>query len=89
MQPLLDLTASRLVKSLVDHKPKIGSNQSLCLISKRGCAGASGQSYYEQNFQYENADDSSVFMSSMVPTQVTILSSTTSQTRRKHADTPM
>jgi hypothetical protein len=70
LQPLLDLTANRLIQSLAVDGQESEKKQHLCLMSKWGCDGASGQSNYKQKFvsgDSEAADDSSVFMVSMVP----------------------
>lgn len=65
LQALLDITAQRLVDTI--QTPLTESTQKLCLISKYGFDGASSQSNYKQKFADPNADDSSIFISSLVP----------------------
>lgn len=65
LQALLDITAQRLVDTLPTDS--IESTRNLCLISKYGFDGASSQSNYKQKFSDPNADDSSIFISSLVP----------------------
>lgn len=71
LQALLDHTSGRIVQIC---EPNVISNQSepnFKLISKWGMDGASGQSIYKQVFQgKDSSDDSSIFMTSMVPLQL-------------------
>lgn len=70
LQALLDHTSKRILQSLSDEEIlKLPSN--LTLLSKYGCDGASGQSRYKQSFKVDgDADDSKVFMSSLVPLRI-------------------
>lgn len=68
LQALLDLTAKRILN--IENVPFDPSNRSdLKLISKWGFDGSSSQSNYKQRQQtfMANFDDSSVFMTSLVP----------------------
>lgn len=68
LQALLDITAQRLLDTLPEHFTEpIESTRQLCLISKYGFDGASSQSQYKQKFTDPNADDSSIFITSLVP----------------------
>lgn len=79
LQSLLDQTVRRLllVPDIKDNIVTAPEALMLVLESKWGCDGSSGQSVYKQNFLNPNLTDESVFMSSLVPIQLTdILDST-------------
>lgn len=79
LQSILDLTAKRLIQTLT--LPSSQQNAKLRLISKWGFDGASSQSQYKQKFvdygsvesgtvetgTFEPGDDSSIFLTSLVP----------------------
>lgn len=65
LQAILDLTTKRLVETFPNQFAL--QTQKLRLISKWGFDGASGQSSYKQKFQDPNADDSSIFITTLVP----------------------
>lgn len=65
LQAILDLTAKRLVETFPTQFAQ--STQKLCLVTKWGFDGASGQSSYKQKFEDTNADDSCIFITSLVP----------------------
>lgn len=69
MQDLLDHTAERVIevqKDVISTLPK-ELLKDMHLISKWGFDGSSGHSSYKQRFSDPNLDDSSVFISSLVP----------------------
>lgn len=66
LQALLDITVTRILQSLSDNL----QNKQLQLISKWGFDGASNQSRYKQKMEGEQ-DDSSIFMTSLVPLKLT------------------
>lgn len=66
LQGLLDLTVRRILESF----PNKIQDQQLTLISKWGFDGASNQSRYKQKIDSEQ-DDSSIFMTSLVPLKLT------------------
>lgn len=72
LQALLDHTSRRLLESFsVDEIMKLPTN--LTLLTKYGCDGASGQGRYKQSIKAlteNSADDSKVFMSSLVPVRM-------------------
>lgn len=65
LQAILDLTTQRLVATFPNQF--LLEVQQLRLISKWGFDGASDQSSYKQKFQDPNADDSSIFLTTLVP----------------------
>jgi hypothetical protein len=65
LQALLDLTVKRILQ--VVGAPVDSSTDGLKLISKWGFDGASSQSTYKQKSEDTDFNDSSVFMSSLVP----------------------
>lgn len=65
LQAILDLTTKRLVETFPSQF--LQQVQKLRLISKWGFDGASAQSSYKQKFQDPNADDSSIFLTTLVP----------------------
>lgn len=67
LQALLDLTVQRLIDTLPIQLKEQNTAKKLCLISKYGFDGASSQSNYKQKFTEPDADDSSIFISSIVP----------------------
>ena len=66
LQAILDLTVDRILKTCQDiNFEEVGN---LTLICKWGFDGASGQSLYNQSFEYDKAiTDSNIFISSFVP----------------------
>lgn len=66
LQALLDITVKRILQSLSGNV----ENKQLKLISKWGFDGASNQSRYKQKMDGEH-DDSSIFMTSLVPLKLT------------------
>lgn len=70
LQQLLDHTARRLIQSIEEvvktHVAVIDFDK-LCLISKWGFDGSSGHSSYKQAFHGTGEDDSSVFITCLVP----------------------
>lgn len=66
IQALLDITVTRILQSLSDDV----QNKQLKLISKWGFDGASNQSRYKQRMESVH-DDSSIFMTSLVPLKLT------------------
>lgn len=72
LQALLNHTAKRLLQSL-SHDEILKLPTNLTLLSKYGSDGASGQSRYKQSFKANTedvADDSKIFMSSLVPLRI-------------------
>lgn len=65
LQAILDLTANRLVKS--QNATFDQSSLKLHMVTKWGFDGASSQSQYKQVFKNKDADDGSIFMTSLVP----------------------
>lgn len=65
LQALLDITTQRLIETLSLQFSE--STRKLHLISKWGFDGASDQCQYKQKFTDPNADDSSIFTTSLVP----------------------
>lgn len=65
LQALLDITAQRLIETLPIQLNE--STTKLRLITKWGFDGASSQSQYKQKFEDPNGDDSSIFITSLVP----------------------
>lgn len=68
LQALLDHTTTRLLQVC---KENVNLHTNLTLICKWGFDGASNQSTYKQHFVNENALDSSVFVTSLVPIKLT------------------
>lgn len=68
LQALLDLTVNRILESLPSTSGTQGKQ--LILTSKWGFDGASNQSRYKQKMDSEQ-DDSSIFMTSLVPLKLT------------------
>lgn len=66
LQALLDITVKRILQSLSGDL----QSKQLKLISKWGFDGASNQSRYKQKMEGEQ-DDSSIFMTSLVPLKLT------------------
>lgn len=66
LQSLLDITVKRILESL----PNDVQDKELNLISKWGFDGASNQSRYKQKMEGDQ-DDSSIFMTSLVPLKLT------------------
>jgi hypothetical protein len=73
LQALLDHTAKRLISVQHDVITSLNYGQimNLCLILKWGFDGSSGHSSYKQKFISADADDSSVFITSIVPLRLT------------------
>lgn len=67
LQALLDLTVQRLMDTLPTQLKDPNTTKKLCLVSKYGFDGASSQSNYKQKFTKPDADDSSIFITSIVP----------------------
>ncbi|GBL88809.1 Enolase-phosphatase E1 [Araneus ventricosus] len=68
LQDLLNHTVKRLVKSLDEVFLSFEDNvNNICLISKWGIDGSSGQSEYKQHFEDTTATGASIFVSSLVP----------------------
>lgn len=65
LQALLDLTTQRIMKVVGDDRDISSSN--LKLTSKWGFDGSSAQSTYKQRSELAEFDESSVFMTSLVP----------------------
>ncbi|XP_063636334.1 uncharacterized protein LOC134806859 [Cydia splendana] len=63
LQALLDLTVTRILNSLQEQV----EDMQLSLISKWGFDGASSQSRYKQKIGGSEQDDSSIFMTTLVP----------------------
>lgn len=74
LQSLLDHTGERLCLTLkpVLQNLRVENNDSLCLISKWGFDGSSGHSSYKQAFCDLDANDSSVFITCLVPIRLTL-----------------
>ncbi|XP_055903188.1 uncharacterized protein LOC129939232 [Eupeodes corollae] len=72
LQALMDHTVDRLVLAQKEVILTLNEEQlrNLCLICKWGFDGSSGHSSYKQNFVGMEADDSSVFITSVVPIQL-------------------
>lgn len=68
LQALLDLTVDRILETI--RSPDAIQDKQLILISKWGFDGASNQSRYKQNIE-SGQDDSSIFMTSLVPLKLT------------------
>lgn len=66
LQGLLDKTAQRILESL----PEVTNEKCLTMICKWGFDGASNQSRYKQSMSGDQ-DDSSVFMTTLVPLKIT------------------
>ena len=73
LQSILDHTALRILTLQEDViktlSPEIVRNQKL--IIKWGCDGSSGQSEYKQKFLNSESSDASIFLTSLVPLQLT------------------
>lgn len=65
LQAILDKTVERLLETL--PASFVEPNRKLCLISKWGFDGASSQSQYKQRFEDPDADDASIFLTTLVP----------------------
>lgn len=73
LQSLLDHTVERLcltIEPVLEHL-QLKNNDSLTLISKWGFDGSSGHSSYKQAFCDIDANDSSVFITCLVPIRLT------------------
>lgn len=72
LQALLDHTAKRLFQSLNSVISSLAENQleNLCMVTKWGCDGTSGQAEYKQLFQNESVSDESIFLISIVPIHI-------------------
>lgn len=66
LQSLLNHTTLRFMKLLNFEN----NSENLTMVSKWGCDGASNQSCYKINFSDSMKDDSSVFISSLVPIKI-------------------
>lgn len=78
LQSLLDHTVRRLIQSLENEVIQtLTENESMQLIWKWGCDGSSGQGMYHQQFEREDAQDSSIFIVCAMPLQLTIKESET------------
>lgn len=79
LQALLDHTVKQLMR-LQDEVLLTLSNSELLdleLVSKWGFDGSSGQSNYKQSFADQDIDDSSIFITSLVPIQIRVRSCVT------------
>lgn len=72
LQQLLDHTTERLLTSQESVLRSFSSNylQNLTLLSKWGCDGSSGYNRYKQTLPSLDFDDSSLFVTSIVPLQL-------------------
>lgn len=72
LQTLLDHTARRIIQLQSEVIKSLKPEQllNLCLISKWGCDGSSGQSQYKQSFEDTTVSDANIFLTSLVPLQI-------------------
>lgn len=67
LQAILDITVKRILQNITGDV----QNKHLKLVSKWGFDGASSQSRYKQKMEQNEQDDSSIFMTSLVPLKLT------------------
>lgn len=76
LQDLLDHTCKRIIVSQEvlksGHIDKLTNAELIC---KWGCDGSSGQGVYKQKFQDDNNSDANIFLTSLVPLQLTFFES--------------
>lgn len=70
LQELLDHTAQRILSLDIDGLDEIPLSADLELLCKWGFDGSSDHHNYKQKFVDDEADDSSIFITSMVPLQL-------------------
>lgn len=77
LQDLLDHTCKRILLSQrkVLESVHMPSSVNANLICKWGCDGSSGQSLYKQKFQDDSNSDANIFLTSLVPLQLTFFDS--------------